>query len=86
MLSGSMYVIQELQGKVKEWRGKATASRQKVDEAKASQSENRSQGRVLDTLLKLKDQGRIEGFHVCPIAVGSRSLRNNSIIRVGSGV
>ncbi|KAF9011348.1 RecF/RecN/SMC protein [Cyathus striatus] len=55
--------VQTAQAKVQQYRGKATASRQKVDEARASQSENRSQNRVLDSLTKLKQQGRIQGFH-----------------------
>lgn len=45
-------------------RSKATAARQKADEAKASQSASRSQGNVLSSLTKLKDQGRLPGFHV----------------------
>ncbi|KAI5474845.1 hypothetical protein MNV49_002349 [Pseudohyphozyma bogoriensis] len=44
-------------------RSKATAARQKTDEAKASQSASRSQGNVLTSLTKLKDQGRLAGFH-----------------------
>lgn len=45
-------------------RSKATAARQKADEAKASQSASRSQGNVLSSLTKLKEQGRLPGFHV----------------------
>lgn len=45
-------------------RAKVTASRQKTDEAKASLAANRSENAVLSTLTKLKDQGRIKGFHV----------------------
>lgn len=47
-----------------EWRGKASATRNKADEARANQSENRSQNNVLDSLTRMKDAGRIEGFHV----------------------
>ncbi|RDB19364.1 Structural maintenance of chromosomes protein 4 [Hypsizygus marmoreus] len=54
---------QECQKKVDEWRVKASSSRQKVDEAKASQADNRSQGKVLDSLTRLQATGRIQGFH-----------------------
>ncbi|TFK70065.1 hypothetical protein BDN72DRAFT_839506 [Pluteus cervinus] len=55
--------LQDAQAQAQQWRGKATASRQRVDEAKSSQAANRSQGKVLDTLNRLKDSGRIQGFH-----------------------
>ncbi|KAF8079236.1 RecF/RecN/SMC N terminal domain-containing protein [Lyophyllum atratum] len=55
--------VQDCQREVQEWRGKASSSRQKVDEAKASQADNRSQGRVLDSLTRLQATGRIAGFH-----------------------
>lgn len=45
-------------------RRKASAARQKSDEAKASQSATRTQGNVLTSLTKLRDQGRLPGFHV----------------------
>lgn len=45
-------------------RNKSTAARQKADEAKASQSASRSRGNVLSSLTKLKEQGRLPGFHV----------------------
>lgn len=45
-------------------RSKASATRQKSDEAKSSQAANRSQSNVLSSLTKLKDQGRLPGFHV----------------------
>jgi hypothetical protein len=54
---------------VTEWRGKASATRNKVEEARANQSENRSQNNVLDSLTRMKDAGRIEGFHVSLIPV-----------------
>lgn len=43
---------------------RALASRQKLDEAKASQAASKTQGGVLDSLNKLRDQGRLPGFHV----------------------
>lgn len=42
----------------------ATTARQKSDEAKASQAASKSQSSVLTSLTKLKDQGRLPGFHV----------------------
>jgi structural maintenance of chromosome 4 len=45
-------------------RAKVTASRQKTDEAKASLAANKSENAVLSTLTRLKEQGRIKGFHV----------------------
>lgn len=50
--------------RVQELRGKASASRQKADEAKASQTASTTQNKVLDTLTKLQQNGRITGFHV----------------------
>ena len=50
--------------RVKELRGKASASRQKAEEARASQVANTTQNKVLDTLTKLQNAGRISGFHV----------------------
>ena len=45
-------------------RAKATASRQKAEEAKSSQEQSRSNNRVLDGLNRLKHAGRVSGFHV----------------------
>ena len=39
-------------------------SRAKADEAKASLSASQSQSQVLTSLTRLKDSGRIQGFHV----------------------
>ncbi|KXN85768.1 Structural maintenance of chromosomes protein 4 [Leucoagaricus sp. SymC.cos] len=47
----------------KEKPAKASSARQKVEEARASQSENKSQGKVLDSLQRLKSRGQIQGFH-----------------------
>ncbi|EJC98646.1 uncharacterized protein FOMMEDRAFT_95979, partial [Fomitiporia mediterranea MF3/22] len=55
--------IQDLQKSVEELRSKASSARQKVDEAKASQAANTSQNRVLDGLMRLRNSGRISGFH-----------------------
>lgn len=55
---------QDAQANIQRLRAKASASRQKVDEAKSSQEQSRSNNRVLDTLVRLKSAGRIQGFHV----------------------
>ncbi|KAJ3853636.1 RecF/RecN/SMC [Lentinula lateritia] len=44
-------------------RTKASSSHQRVLEAKASQAETRSQGKVLESLTRMQDTGRITGFH-----------------------
>lgn len=57
---------QEAQEHVQELRSKASSSLQRADEAKASQAASKSQNKVLDHLTRLKQTGRIEGFHVRP--------------------
>lgn len=44
-------------------RSKLSGARQNANEARASLSETQNQGNVQDKLMKLKDQGRISGFH-----------------------
>ncbi|KAG1859796.1 RecF/RecN/SMC [Suillus subluteus] len=51
------------QAGVQELRSKASSLRQKSEEARASQAASTSQNRVLDSLTKLKQTGRIDGFH-----------------------
>ena len=46
-----------------EIRSQLSSSRQKADEARASLSNSQSQGNVLNGLMRLKESGRIEGFH-----------------------
>ena len=41
-------------------------SRSKADEAKASLSASQSQSQVLTSLSRLRDSGRVQGFHVTP--------------------
>jgi len=41
-------------------------SRAKADEAKASLSASHTQGQVLTSLTRLRDSGRVQGFHVNP--------------------
>ncbi|PPR02346.1 hypothetical protein CVT24_011690 [Panaeolus cyanescens] len=55
--------VKAAQAAFQDWRGKATSARNKVDEARASQSENRSRNNVLDSLTRLRDAGQLEGFH-----------------------
>jgi structural maintenance of chromosome 4 len=44
-------------------------SRAKADEARASLSASQTQGQVLTSLTRLKDSGRIQGFHVYPLSM-----------------
>ncbi|KDQ62973.1 hypothetical protein JAAARDRAFT_362087 [Jaapia argillacea MUCL 33604] len=53
----------ELQAQAQDLRTKSSSARQKADEAKASQAANTSQNKVLDSLTRLKNSGRIHGFH-----------------------
>ena len=46
-----------------EMRTKLSGARQKADEARASLSSVQTQGNVLNGLMRLKESGRIEGFH-----------------------
>ncbi|KAF8586245.1 RecF/RecN/SMC protein [Ramaria rubella] len=55
--------LQDLQARVHDLRGNASSSRQKADEARASQVANTSQNNVLNSLTRLKNSGRISGFH-----------------------
>ncbi|KAI0673837.1 RecF/RecN/SMC protein [Trametes maxima] len=55
--------LQNAQGQLQGLRSKASTSRQKVEEARSSQERSRSNNRVLDTLVRLKTSGRIQGFH-----------------------
>ncbi|EHK98132.1 putative Structural maintenance of chromosomes protein 4 [Glarea lozoyensis 74030] len=46
-----------------ELRSRLSGARQKADEARASLSNTQTQGNVLTGLMRLKESGRIEGFH-----------------------
>ena len=46
-----------------EMRSQLSGARQKADEARASLSSSQTQGNVLSGLMRLKESGRIEGFH-----------------------
>ena len=55
--------LARLSKKEPEMRSQLSGARQKADEASASLSSTQSQGNVLSGLTRLKDSGRIEGFH-----------------------
>ncbi|MCJ1392403.1 hypothetical protein MMC18_005270 [Xylographa bjoerkii] len=55
--------LAKLGQKEPELRAQLSGARQKADEARASLSNSQSQGNVLNGLMRLKESGRIEGFH-----------------------
>ncbi|KAL8668236.1 MAG: hypothetical protein Q9202_000214 [Teloschistes flavicans] len=55
--------VSQLTGQEPEMRSQLSGARQKADEARASLSSSQSQGNVLNGLMRLKESGRIEGFH-----------------------
>lgn len=55
--------ISQLASQEPELRSQLSGARQKADEARASLSSSQSQGNVLNGLMRLKESGRIEGFH-----------------------
>ena len=55
--------LTQLVQKEPELRSQLSGARQKADEARASLSSTQSQGNVLTGLMRLKESGRIEGFH-----------------------
>jgi structural maintenance of chromosome 4 len=55
--------LQKLSKKEPELRSKLSGARQKADEARASLSNTQAQGNVLTGLMRLKESGRIDGFH-----------------------
>lgn len=55
--------LSKVASKEPELRSRLSGARQKADEAKASLSSSQSQGNVLNGLMRLKESGRIEGFH-----------------------
>ena len=54
----------DAQARVQDLCGKASSSRQKAEEAKASQAASTSQNKVLDSLSRPRSAGRINGFRV----------------------
>ncbi|RDW73769.1 hypothetical protein BP5796_07211 [Coleophoma crateriformis] len=62
----SVHVQAELESllqKEPQIRSRLSGARQKADEARASLSNTQTQGNVLTGLMRLKESGRIEGFH-----------------------
>ncbi|KAL8804720.1 MAG: hypothetical protein Q9182_002412 [Xanthomendoza sp. 2 TL-2023] len=55
--------LSKLAKKEPEMRSQLLGARQKADEARASLSSSQSQGNVLNGLMRLKESGRIDGFH-----------------------
>ena len=55
--------LQKLTASEPEVRSQISSARQKADEARASLSSSQNQGNVLKGLLRLRDSGRIDGFH-----------------------
>nr|XP_019043245.1 hypothetical protein I302_07819 [Kwoniella bestiolae CBS 10118]OCF22175.1 hypothetical protein I302_07819 [Kwoniella bestiolae CBS 10118] len=55
--------LEEMNARSEQLRTKASASRSKADEAKASLAADKSENAVLSSLNRLRDQGRIKGFH-----------------------
>lgn len=55
--------LKQVTQKEPEIRSKLSGARQKADEARASLSNTQTQGNVLTGLMRLKESGRIDGFH-----------------------
>jgi structural maintenance of chromosome 4 len=55
--------LAKLSQKEPEFRSQLSGARQKADEARASLSNTQTQGNVLSGLMRLKESGRIDGFH-----------------------
>ena len=55
--------LQKLSKEESQRRSQLSGARQKADEARASLSNSQAQGNVLKGLMRLKESGRIEGFH-----------------------
>ncbi|MCJ1466515.1 hypothetical protein MMC07_005134 [Pseudocyphellaria aurata] len=60
MIRGELAKIAQ---KEPEMRSQLSGARQRADEARASLSTSQSQGNVLSGLMRLKESGRIDGFH-----------------------
>lgn len=60
MIRGELAKIAQ---KEPEMRSQLSGARQRADEARASLSNSQSQGNVLSGLMRLKESGRIDGFH-----------------------
>lgn len=55
--------LEQLAGQEPKVRSKVSNARQKADEARSSLSATQTQGNVLTALMRMKESGRIDGFH-----------------------
>ncbi|KAH9048629.1 SMCs flexible hinge, partial [Lactarius deliciosus] len=55
--------VQDLTMRINQHRAQVSSTRQRAEEAKASQEASTSHNEVLDSLAHLRDSGRISGFH-----------------------
>ncbi|WWC93076.1 uncharacterized protein L201_008041 [Kwoniella dendrophila CBS 6074] len=55
--------LEDMNARSDQLRSKVSSSRSKADEARASLAADKSENAVLSSLKKLRDQGRIKGFH-----------------------
>ncbi|KAM0345956.1 hypothetical protein ACHAPU_006010 [Fusarium lateritium] len=55
--------LEVLAGQEPKIRGKISNARQKADEARSSLSNTQARGNVLSALMRMKESGRIDGFH-----------------------
>ncbi|KAK4542381.1 hypothetical protein LTR36_006838 [Oleoguttula mirabilis] len=62
-IGGVQKQLQQVAAQEPAMKAKLSNSRQKADEARASLSATQSQGNVLSGLTRLKESGRIDGFH-----------------------
>ncbi|KAH9032973.1 SMCs flexible hinge [Lactarius pseudohatsudake] len=56
-------IVQDLTIRVHQLRAQASSTRQRVEDTKASQAASTSQNKVLDSLTRLRNSGRVSGFH-----------------------
>ena len=63
-LQGAEKTLREMNARVDKLKGSAASSRSKRDEATASNASNTLRNAVLDSLMRLKESGRIQGLHV----------------------
>ncbi|KAH9012931.1 SMCs flexible hinge [Lactarius pseudohatsudake] len=59
----SLQRVQDLTIRVNQHRAQASSTRQRVEEANASQAASASANEVLDSLMRLRDSGRVSGLH-----------------------
>lgn len=55
--------LEKIAPKEQELRARLSGARQKADEARSSLSQTQTQGNVLTGLMRLRESGRVEGFH-----------------------